>query len=345
MQDTPQLSAAKRALLEQYLNGRNTTQVAQALRQQSDKEIVRPISPLLAFHTSGSRRPFFFLHGDYRDHPLWCLTMAEDLGPDQPFYALEPEKLESLVAPSFEEHAAAHLKWVRTVQPEGPYLIGGWCGGALLSYEMARQLRAEGQAVDLLVLMEPPLIPKSTRLLRSLIGWLGPYMRFGADIQLDWFLGLRQRYFHAREGLRYLYRSLRRAQHIHPQGIARSATAGLRKGLSWLHRSARLFGAKGERYEVRIKRPRDDYLEIYTWMAANYRIYPHVGTAALLWSRGEFDRRVKVVREWCRVAQGAEVRVIRGTLTTCRTDHVHELAAHLHACLSQVNLAMARPSS
>nr|MDP9121156.1 thioesterase domain-containing protein [Acidobacteriota bacterium] len=43
---------------------------------------------------------------------------------------------------------------VRSLQPHGPYRLGGWCVGGLFAYEMTRQLRAAGEEVELLVLID-----------------------------------------------------------------------------------------------------------------------------------------------------------------------------------------------
>ena len=51
--------------------------------------------------------------------------------------------------------AADYLKQIRGVQPQGPYLIGGFSFGGLVAYEMAQQLRQSGQDVGLLVLIDP----------------------------------------------------------------------------------------------------------------------------------------------------------------------------------------------
>jgi thioesterase domain-containing protein len=40
------------------------------------------------------------------------------------------------------------------VQPRGPYLLGGWCTGGIVAFEMARQLQRQGQKVALLVLID-----------------------------------------------------------------------------------------------------------------------------------------------------------------------------------------------
>ncbi|MCB9876958.1 MAG: amino acid adenylation domain-containing protein [Planctomycetes bacterium] len=48
---------------------------------------------------------------------------------------------------SIEAMAADHVRWLRQHQPNGPYLIAGYSGGAITAFEMARQLRAAGEQV------------------------------------------------------------------------------------------------------------------------------------------------------------------------------------------------------
>jgi len=48
--------------------------------------------------------------------------------------------------------AADYLQEIRSIQPEGPYLIGGYCFGALVAFEMAQRLLARGDKVALLAL-------------------------------------------------------------------------------------------------------------------------------------------------------------------------------------------------
>ncbi len=61
-------------------------------------------------------------------------------------------------AKSIEEMAARYLAEVRRVQPQGPYRLGGWSMGGLVAFAMARQLAAEGEATELLALIDtlPP---------------------------------------------------------------------------------------------------------------------------------------------------------------------------------------------
>ncbi len=131
-------------------------QLARVLQQQ-DEGNAR--SSLVAIQTSGTKQPLFYLHGAYRGDGFYCFPLAKELGADQPFYALDPYQFDSSqVPPSVEDIAAMHVTQIRAVQPEGPYLLGGFCNGGVFAYEIARQLTDQGQSVDLLISVEPSAI-------------------------------------------------------------------------------------------------------------------------------------------------------------------------------------------
>ena len=67
--------------------------------------------------------------------------------------------------------ARDYLDEIRRVQPEGPYLLAGYSGGGVTAYEMAQQLRAMGQEVGVLALLDTPLPvrPSLTRPDKALI--------------------------------------------------------------------------------------------------------------------------------------------------------------------------------
>jgi acetoacetyl-CoA synthetase len=50
--------------------------------------------------------------------------------------------------------AAAYVRTVRAIQPEGPYAIAGYSFGGLVAFEMARVLRAEREVVDWLGIID-----------------------------------------------------------------------------------------------------------------------------------------------------------------------------------------------
>ncbi len=122
-----------------------------------------PWSSLVAVQPKGSQPPFFF-HGGAADALSWA-RFARLLGEDQPFYALQRPDLDGkqVTETSVEELAALCLKEIRTVQPQGPYLLGGHCFGGTVAFEIAQQLIAQGEQVDLLALFDA-YPPQSTQL-------------------------------------------------------------------------------------------------------------------------------------------------------------------------------------
>jgi amino acid adenylation domain-containing protein len=59
--------------------------------------------------------------------------------------------------PSLETVAGYYLNAVRTIQPSGPYQLAGFCFGGVVAYEVARLLEAEGEKVQLVVVIDSVL--------------------------------------------------------------------------------------------------------------------------------------------------------------------------------------------
>jgi thioesterase domain-containing protein len=74
----------------------------------------------------------------------------------QPYYALHPHALNGRRAPrSIEAMAADYLVTLQTLQPDGPYFLGGVSIGGTVAFEMAQQMRRQGHEVALLVMIDP----------------------------------------------------------------------------------------------------------------------------------------------------------------------------------------------
>jgi amino acid adenylation domain-containing protein len=111
-------------------------------------------SSLVAIQPSGSKPPFFCVHGA-GGNVLNYHRLAHYLGSDQPFYGLQSQGLVGLPSHTkIEEMASSYLKEIQTIQPKGPYYLGGYCMGGTIAYDMAQQLYAQGQQVALLALIE-----------------------------------------------------------------------------------------------------------------------------------------------------------------------------------------------
>ncbi len=112
-------------------------------------------SSLVPIQTSGSKRPFFCIHGQ-QGNVLNFRELALYLGKDQPFYGLQSKGLDGKELPYFriEDMAAHYINEIQTLQPEGPYFLGGNSMGGIVAFEMSQQLRQQGQEVALLMMFD-----------------------------------------------------------------------------------------------------------------------------------------------------------------------------------------------
>jgi thioesterase domain-containing protein len=96
---------------------------------------------------------------------------------DQPIYGLEARGLDgqSPGRTRIEEMAADYIREIRSLQPEGPYYLGGFCFGGIIAFEMARQLHEAGQKVAMLALFDT-VIGQARR--RQPVRWLLKRLRF-----------------------------------------------------------------------------------------------------------------------------------------------------------------------
>jgi amino acid adenylation domain-containing protein len=125
---------------------------------RDSKHIARQ-TPSVALRTYGSRPPMFWIF----DGIEIVLQLDRLLDPNQPLYWLQPYHLtvgfrwdvESASLVSLKEIAANYVRELRRLHPDGPYLLGGFSFGGLIAYEMAQQLRAAGDEVELLFLVDP----------------------------------------------------------------------------------------------------------------------------------------------------------------------------------------------
>ncbi len=122
---------------------------------------------LLPISTSGTRPPFFVVHGLFGIMPLGY-RLAEALGPDQPVYALHAEGLQGVSHRSVAEMAEAYLRQLHAVRPRGPYLLGGLCAGSQIALEMAARLSDAGEEIVSVLIIEPNAILRVNSPLKAL---------------------------------------------------------------------------------------------------------------------------------------------------------------------------------
>jgi len=121
---------------------------------------------LVPMQSGAGDRPVFFLPGGNGDGDAFFLytRLAHHVGPEYQFYGLKPLSADGKVPvdQSIEEMARDYLAEIRALQPAGPYTLIGGCGGGVVAYEIAQQLRGQGQKIAALILMDTQR-PGSTR--------------------------------------------------------------------------------------------------------------------------------------------------------------------------------------
>uniref|UniRef100_UPI0035E403DB thioesterase domain-containing protein n=1 Tax=Thermogemmatispora sp. TaxID=1968838 RepID=UPI0035E403DB len=277
-------------------------------------------TPVIAVQREGKQRPLFYLHGDWTGGAFYCIELAKRLGADQPFYAVEPYRFpEGAPPPSFEAMAAAHIEAIRRIQPQGPYRLAGWCNGGLVAYEMARQLQAMGEQVELLVLIDPTAPEQGwspARLACSFIRVLGKLLGWNEQQQVETFRRWRYRY------------SL------------------------WRYHLSRKRKAQGENAPD-LDLPNEDHqrwTSTCSWILTRYRSGPYRGDLTFFWAAEEKRWRRKPWLDFARRHQQegrghVDSRELPGTHITSRTTYLEVFATELKRCLEAVKNKEAHPTS
>ncbi|MFI9002835.1 amino acid adenylation domain-containing protein [Streptomyces sp. NPDC053541] len=167
------------------------TAAALAARLRSG-EARTAFDPLVPIRPGGDKRPMFFVH-PMGGNVLCYVRFAKHLPDDRPFYALQAAGADpgTEALRSVEEIAAGYVEAIRRVQPSGPYVIGGWSFGGFVAFEMARQLRAAGEEIARLVLLDTTALNPGRRLNtgdEALLGWFFwelLWLRRGGDSPLE----------------------------------------------------------------------------------------------------------------------------------------------------------------
>jgi acyl transferase domain-containing protein len=131
----------------------------------------------------GEGRPPLFLVHDGNGETLLYRTLANKLDPQHAVYGLQPAQRAdaSFVDTSITAMATAHIEQLRSVQPHGPYLLGGLCAGGVVAHEMALQLQQAGEKTAYLGLMDAADVAAPSRGYENSQRW----QRFLATLEGD----------------------------------------------------------------------------------------------------------------------------------------------------------------
>jgi amino acid adenylation domain-containing protein/non-ribosomal peptide synthase protein (TIGR01720 family) len=119
-------------------------------------ELAQQRLPLVTLNPTGTRPPFYMVHGADGGVRSFSSLANEFQALDRPVFGLQASGLYHQGVPfeRLEDMAAHYSTAIRAAQPAGPYLIGGWSAGGLVALEMGQQLARQG-APALLILLDP----------------------------------------------------------------------------------------------------------------------------------------------------------------------------------------------
>ena len=110
---------------------------------------------VVPIQAGGSKLPLFVLAPGAMT-VMGTARVAHSLDPEQPLYAIQPPGMGGPVPANYrvEDIATAYMSDIQEVRPRGPYFLGGMCMGGILVLEIAQQLVAQGEKVELLVIVD-----------------------------------------------------------------------------------------------------------------------------------------------------------------------------------------------
>lgn len=293
----------------------NIRALAQLLEANAPQQRERPgqletkprsgYSSLVPMQLHGDRAPFYCAAG-MGGNPLNLRALALLVGVGQPFYGLQPQGLDgnSELHSSVSQMANFYLEQIKEHQPRGPYYLGGYSGGGVIAFEMAKQLVAAGERVGALVFLDSPapVLPYRTRKERM-------------DLHME---RLRS------QGARYA---------VHT-ALARAESQVLRAVVAARRPVAKLFP-----YYFRLENIQDTWVQA----AASYRPEPYAGDAMLFRAADGHEAmygtavRPDALNGWGPYIQGGvRVSACPGDHTNmCEQPNVRVLARRLRAYLDE----------
>ena len=115
----------------------------------------------LTSSSQDNQSPFFLFPGAAKT-PFSFIHLSQEIGCNLSVYAFSLAGMEDDREPqnNVRDMATEYASEIRTIQPQGPYFLGGFCFGGVVAFEIASRLEAEGETIGALTLLDtiPPHI-------------------------------------------------------------------------------------------------------------------------------------------------------------------------------------------
>jgi FkbH-like protein len=104
---------------------------------------------------TGRKENLFLVH-DGLGETLLYLNLAQRLPGHLSVFGIEPRSLPGipLAHTSMDDMAAYYVQQIQSIQPNGPYRLGGMCAGGVIAYAMAARLRSQGEQVEVVTILD-----------------------------------------------------------------------------------------------------------------------------------------------------------------------------------------------
>ncbi|QQS37254.1 MAG: amino acid adenylation domain-containing protein [Ignavibacteriales bacterium] len=148
--------------------------LANIIKEKDHKKLWSSLVPI---QPNGTKPPLYLVHGA-EGNVLLYRELANQLGKDQPVYGLQSRGLDGQydMHTKFEEMAADYINEIKSLQPDGPYYLAGYCLGGAIAFEMAQQLKSNGDEIAFLGMLE-------TYNIKSNCNQLPPFQKYYSTIE------------------------------------------------------------------------------------------------------------------------------------------------------------------
>ncbi len=268
------------------------------VRRSQEKVSDRQVHPLLSVLKSNGELPPIFLVHPPGGIVVCYRELAKHLPSNQPLIGIRSRGLHGKeeLPESLEQMAAEYLAAIRTCQPHGPYVLGGWSLGGMVAFEMAQQLMRQNEGVDRLLLLDTTIAKGSTDLV-PFVEQENAGMEYGIDLTLDELSQLEPA-----EQLPFLW------QHARNLGVLENETPEL--------------------VVEQVLKDLQALFHHHVALATNYRLQRYSGRIVLIRPRETpFTIHVSEDRGWRRIANQVQVHFVPGHHhSMVQSPHVGELA-------------------
>lgn len=154
--------------------------LAQAIRSAAEtpSQDNRQMPVLIPRRKQGTPPILFLVHGRRGQAHVGSHFLGL-LGEDQPLYAFQARGVDGVQPPNETIQAMAedYISAMKSIQFQGPYFLAGLCSGGYVAIKMAQLLRARGESVGPLILIDPPVPPFTVERANQNIRSLGSGLR------------------------------------------------------------------------------------------------------------------------------------------------------------------------